>query len=67
VDGMHQRSGNTNVIELHGNITRARCDADCGRTAGAHEVDPPRPPARAVVDDCAPTWSGSGNRSRRTP
>jgi NAD-dependent deacetylase len=40
VDGMHQRSGNTHVIELHGNITRARCDADCGRTADAHDVDP---------------------------
>jgi NAD-dependent deacetylase len=40
VDGMHQRSGSTSVIELHGNITRARCEDDCGHTADAHEVDP---------------------------
>lgn len=25
VDGLHQRAGNTNVIELHGNIHRSRC------------------------------------------
>lgn len=29
VDGLHQRAGSKNVIELHGNITRARCSA-CG-------------------------------------
>ncbi len=25
VDGLHQRAGNRNVIELHGNITRTKC------------------------------------------
>lgn len=25
VDGMHQRAGNKNVIELHGNLHRTRC------------------------------------------
>lgn len=25
VDGLHQRAGNTRVIELHGNITRVKC------------------------------------------
>lgn len=29
VDGLHQRAGSRHVIELHGNITRARC-AECG-------------------------------------
>ena len=28
------------MIELHGTITRAHCEAGCGRTAEAHEVDP---------------------------
>lgn len=40
VDGMHQRSGSANVIELHGTITRARCEAHCGRTADPRQVDP---------------------------
>lgn len=26
VDGLHRRAGSRNVIELHGNITRTRCD-----------------------------------------
>ena len=30
VDGLHQRAGSTDVIELHGNITRARCMRSCG-------------------------------------
>jgi NAD-dependent deacetylase len=42
VDGMHQRAGNQNVVELHGNITRARCSAECGRTMDAAAVDPAR-------------------------
>ena len=29
VDGLHQRAGSRRVIELHGNITRARCER-CG-------------------------------------
>ncbi|MEE8341237.1 MAG: Sir2 family NAD-dependent protein deacetylase, partial [Candidatus Neomarinimicrobiota bacterium] len=29
IDGMHQRAGTENVIELHGSIWRLRCD-DCG-------------------------------------
>jgi NAD-dependent deacetylase len=28
VDGLHQRAGNQQVIELHGNIQRARCSRD---------------------------------------
>jgi NAD-dependent deacetylase len=30
VDGLHQRAGNRAVLELHGNITRARCTKGCG-------------------------------------
>ncbi len=30
VDGLHQRAGSENVIELHGNITRVRCSRGCG-------------------------------------
>jgi NAD-dependent deacetylase len=30
VDGLHQRSGIKNVLELHGNITRVRCSKGCG-------------------------------------
>jgi NAD-dependent deacetylase len=30
VDGLHQRAGSPNVIELHGNITRVRCSRGCG-------------------------------------
>ncbi len=31
IDGMHQRAGSENVIELHGSLWRLRCDA-CGIT-----------------------------------
>lgn len=30
VDGLHQRAGSTAVVELHGNIWRARCTGGCG-------------------------------------
>jgi NAD-dependent deacetylase len=30
VDGLHQRAGSTGVVELHGNIWRARCARGCG-------------------------------------
>jgi NAD-dependent deacetylase len=30
VDGLHQRAGSQEVIELHGNITRVRCSRGCG-------------------------------------
>ena len=28
IDGMHRRAGNRNIVELHGNIWRARCTRD---------------------------------------
>jgi NAD-dependent deacetylase len=39
VDGLHQRAGSRRVVELHGNLTRARCTA-CGETIPAVRVDP---------------------------
>jgi NAD-dependent deacetylase len=49
VDGLHQRAGSADVIELHGNIVRSRCLAGCG-VAYAQPQDlpcgePPRCPA----------------------
>lgn len=46
VDGLHQRSGSRDVIELHGNLTRVRCSV-C-RTVARDWVDHPR-----VVPSCA--------------
>ena len=46
VDGLHQRAGSRNVIELHGNITRVRCSREgtiVGRWPGGDDV--PRCPA----------------------
>lgn len=40
VDGLHQRAGCRNVIELHGSIVRARCSLSCGNIRPADEVDP---------------------------
>ncbi len=37
VDGLHQRAGNTNIIELHGNLWRVRCVKE-GKTFEFHEV-----------------------------
>jgi NAD-dependent deacetylase len=36
VDGLHQRAGSRNVVELHGNLQTNRC-MDCG--ADSHEID----------------------------
>jgi NAD-dependent deacetylase len=30
VDGLHTRAGSTRVLELHGNLLRTKCLADCG-------------------------------------
>jgi len=49
VDGLHQRAGSTGVIELHGNIVRSRCLAECGvayaRPQDLPSGEPPRCPA----------------------
>jgi NAD-dependent deacetylase len=46
VDGLHQRAGSTQVIELHGNITRTKCSVE-GITVDHwidEEHEPPRCP-----------------------
>jgi NAD-dependent protein deacetylase/lipoamidase len=37
VDGLHQRAGSKDVLELHGNIVRTKC-FDCGRQASEMEL-----------------------------
>lgn len=46
VDGLHQRAGSSRVVELHGSLATARCDA-CGATmemARALEISDASPP-----------------------
>jgi NAD-dependent deacetylase len=47
VDGLHRRAGSTDVIELHGDITRVRCST-CGREHPRH--GPGEPPHCEVCD-----------------
>jgi NAD-dependent deacetylase len=46
VDGLHQRAGNRNVVELHGNITRTKCFDEGTAVASWNETGdvPPRCP-----------------------
>lgn len=37
VDGLHARAGNRRLLELHGNIWRARCASGCGRTVNEYK------------------------------
>lgn len=54
VDRLHQRAGSSNVVELHGNLTQARCE-HCG------EVFPlPEPEALVLPPRCP----GCGGRGR---
>jgi len=46
IDGLHQRAGSTQVLELHGSLWKARCLDDCGATRDpfpvpAAELPPP--------------------------
>ena len=46
VDGLHQRAGSRNVVELHGNITRSKCfeaEHPAGSWPETGEVPPPCP------------------------
>ncbi len=49
VDGLHQRAGSRDVIEIHGNILRSRCLDECGVRYEVPEDlpagEPPRCPA----------------------
>jgi NAD-dependent deacetylase len=45
VDGLHQRAGSRDVIELHGNIGRSKCSAEgtlCEAWAASDDEEPPR-------------------------
>lgn len=48
VDGLHQRAGSREVIEVHGNLVRSRCARDCGvvieQPASLPAGEPPRCP-----------------------
>ncbi len=46
VDGLHQRAGNENVLELHGNILRTICSAE------RIEVEPPGDEVPPVCPNC---------------
>jgi NAD-dependent deacetylase len=46
VDGLHQRAGSANVLELHGNLRQVRCFG-CD-----HEAPWPSPPTPPVCPDC---------------
>lgn len=42
VDGLHQRAGSNDVVELHGNIGRVKC-SECGRPVDSWPDDPAVP------------------------
>jgi NAD-dependent deacetylase len=48
IDGLHQRAGSSQVLEVHGSLWRARCLAGCGAV-----VDPFPFPAPALPPPCA--------------
>ncbi|MEZ5425633.1 MAG: NAD-dependent deacylase [Pyrinomonadaceae bacterium] len=48
VDGLHERAGSAGVIELHGNINRARCD-NCDKTFQMSIEDVPHKPTNCSI------------------
>ncbi len=61
VDGLHQRAGNADVIELHGSITRSRC-ASTGHIATTWDETevPPRHPDTGGLLRPDVVWFGEG-------
>jgi len=60
VDGLHQKAGSLDVIELHGSIQKVKCSA-CGQTAESwDESDPGVPKCRACAGLLRPdvVWFG---------
>ena len=43
VDGLHERAGSENVLELHGNINHAKCE-NCGKVYKMNSQDVPHKP-----------------------
>jgi NAD-dependent deacetylase len=48
VDGLHQRAGSANVVELHGNIGRVKCSRGCGVVARWDDASAGEPPRCAA-------------------
>ena len=65
VDGLHARAGSRDVVELHGNLTRARCDA-CGARREALSVDPENPACACGKGNLRPdvVWFGESLDAR---
>ncbi len=66
VDGLHTRAGSRNLVELHGNILRARCEA-CGHRFPLPQAFTPPPAAPGAPTGPGPTWSGLGSSCRKGP
>jgi len=54
VDGLHERAGSVDAIELHGNLWRVRCAARCGFTARDDETARPTAQSPRGGDPGAP-------------
>lgn len=53
VDGLHAQAGSRRLLELHGNIWRARCAAGCGHVVTEEEDrDAPAPQSGPTVPVC---------------
>jgi NAD-dependent deacetylase len=68
VDGLHRRAGSRNLLELHGTLTRARCER-CGRDRDMGEAiaeSPAEPPVCACGGRYRPAvvWFGESLDSR---
>ena len=55
IDGLHQKAGSRDVIELHGNIWRARCTVCRLAHEIRHRCDVPRR-VPSVATRCGRTW-----------
>ncbi|HEX8098438.1 MAG TPA: NAD-dependent deacylase [Pyrinomonadaceae bacterium] len=51
IDGLHQAAGSRGVIELHGNIWRARCDS-CGSRYDLRELSAGQEPGERICSSC---------------
>lgn len=64
VDGLHARAGAAHVVELHGNIARAKCFEACGWIGDADDLEaaddraPPRCPACSAHTRPDVVWFG---------
>jgi NAD-dependent deacetylase len=59
VDGLHERAGSRNILELHGNILRSRCSAEGGVAEPRDaEETPPRCPGCGALLRPDVVWFG---------